>query len=50
MSKSEAGKGDKPRNCFSKTFKENHDKIKWDYKPINSKLVKTSKGKKTYKY
>lgn len=24
-----AGKGDKPRNCFSKNFKENYDKIKW---------------------
>jgi hypothetical protein len=50
MSKSDAGKGDKPRNCFTKQFKENHDKIKWDTKPIDSQLVKISKGKKTYKY
>lgn len=24
-----AGKGDSPRNCFSKRFKDNYDKIKW---------------------
>lgn len=24
-----AGKGDKPRNCFSKQFKKNYDKIDW---------------------
>ena len=24
-----AGKGDKPRNCFSKKFKKNYDKINW---------------------
>jgi hypothetical protein len=50
MSKSDAGKGDKPRNCFTKTFKENYDKIKWGVKPSDLKLVKTDKGKKTYKY
>jgi hypothetical protein len=50
MSKSDAGKGDKPRNCFTKQFKENYDKIKWDTKLIDSKIVKTSKGKKTFKY
>jgi len=27
-----AGKGDKPRNCYSKQFKNNYDKIKWSYK------------------
>lgn len=24
-----AGKGDKPRNCFSKQFKDNYDLIDW---------------------
>lgn len=24
-----SGKGSRPRNCFSKEFKENYDKIKW---------------------
>lgn len=28
-----AGKGDKPRNCFSKQFKDNFDKIKWEKSP-----------------
>lgn len=23
------GKGDKPRNCFSKRFKDNYEQIKW---------------------
>jgi hypothetical protein len=27
-----AGKGDKPRNCFSKDFKNNYDQIKWSVK------------------
>lgn len=25
-----AGKGDKPRNCFSKKFKDNYDEINWN--------------------
>lgn len=39
-----AGKGDKPRNCFSKNFKENYDKIKWSncskgsHKKIKNKI------------
>ena len=24
-----AGKGDKPRNCFSKKYKSNYDSINW---------------------
>jgi hypothetical protein len=24
-----SGKGDKPRNCFSKEFKKNYSRIKW---------------------
>lgn len=32
-----AGKGDKPRNCFSKQYKDNYDSIIW------SKTKKCSK-------
>jgi hypothetical protein len=24
------GKGDKPRNCFSKTYKSNYEEINWN--------------------
>lgn len=27
-----AGKGDKPRNCFSKAYKDNYDNINWGTK------------------
>lgn len=27
-----AGKGDSPRNCFSKEFKKNYDQINWHNK------------------
>lgn len=27
-----AGKGDKPRNCFSKEYKDNFDQIDWGKK------------------
>lgn len=27
-----AGKGDKPRNCFSKKYRDNYDLIKWNNK------------------
>lgn len=36
-----AGKGDTPRNCFSKQFKTNYDKINW-----SSKKCKNCSGKK----
>lgn len=26
-----AGKGDKPRNCFSKQYKDNYDSIDWGH-------------------
>lgn len=39
-----AGKGDKPRNCFTKKFKDNFDQIKWDKKEPNKKVEK-KKGK-----
>lgn len=29
---SQAGKGDKPRNCFSKQYKDNYSDIEWDVK------------------
>jgi len=46
-----AGKGSKPRNCFSKKFKQNFDEIVWDTKKnqeIRNYTVK--KNKKIYKY
>jgi hypothetical protein len=30
-----AGKGDNPRNCFSKEFKDNYDLIDWSKKNEN---------------
>lgn len=29
-----AGKGDKPRNCFSRQYKDNYDSIDWGKKLI----------------
>jgi len=47
-----AGKGSKPRNCFSKKFKQNFDEIQGWSKQTNAEprpfMVK--KGKKIYKY
>lgn len=46
-----AGKGSKPRNCFSQKFKQNFDEISWDSK--NNQEVRNyikKKGKKIYKY
>jgi len=31
-----AGKGSKPRNCFSKDFKKNYEKIDWKEKESTS--------------
>jgi hypothetical protein len=45
-----AGKGDKPRNCFSKQFKNNFDQIDWKKKKEPERKVKTFKGKKIYVY
>lgn len=44
-----AGKGDKPRHCFSKNFKNNFDNINWTKKE-SPKKVKKVKGKTTYVY
>jgi hypothetical protein len=46
-----AGKGSKPRSCFSKKFKQNFDEITWDTRKgleVRNYIVK--KGKKIYKY
>lgn len=32
-----AGKGSKPRSCFSKQFKSNYDQINWHAKPNGNK-------------
>lgn len=29
---SQAGKGDKPRNCFSQKYRDNYDDINWNKK------------------
>ncbi len=39
-----SGKGDKPRNCFSKTFKDNYNEINWGGRKKSKKV----KWKKTY--
>lgn len=44
-----AGKGDKPRNCFSQKFKNNFGQISWDKKKPETS-VKSIKGKKVYFY
>jgi hypothetical protein len=28
----QAGKGDKPRNCFSQKYRDNYDEINWNKK------------------
>jgi len=46
-----AGKGSKPRNCFSKKFKQNFDEITWcTQKNIEIRNYVVKKGKKIYKY
>lgn len=35
----QAGKGSKPRNCFSKKFKDNYDEINWKSKSSNSPAI-----------
>ena len=50
MSKSnQAGKGDKPRPVNKQAYDANFDEIKGRGN-LTGKLVKTSKGKLTYKY
>jgi hypothetical protein len=48
-----AGKGDKPRNCFSHSFKNNYDNIKWledNKKSLIKKELKKQNGSSTYIY
>ena len=40
-----AGKGDKPRNCFSDRFKENYDSINWSEEKDKSLIKKELKNK-----
>jgi hypothetical protein len=48
-----AGKGDKPRNCFSNSFKQNFDSINWSDerdKSLIKKELKNHNGSSTYIY
>lgn len=48
-----AGKGDKPRNCFSHRFRQNFDSIKWSEekdKSLIKKELKKQNGSSTYIY
>jgi hypothetical protein len=48
-----AGKGDKPRNCFSNRFKQNYDSINWSDekdKSLIKKELKNKDGSSTYIY
>ena len=48
-----AGKGDKPRNCFSNRFKENYDSINWSDekdKLLIKKELKNRHRSSTYIY
>jgi hypothetical protein len=40
-----AGKGDKPRNCFSKKYKNNYDEIDWGRKNSDLKNSKKKNNK-----
>ncbi len=33
----EAGKGDRPRNCFSKKYRDNYDSINWNKEENDNK-------------
>jgi hypothetical protein len=39
-----AGKGSKPRSCFSKDYKNNYDQIKWSNKKPNDRKKNISKN------
>ena len=34
----QAGKGDKPRSCFSQKYRDNYDEIKWNIKNEKNKI------------
>lgn len=35
---SQAGKGDSPRNCFSKKYRDNYDSINWKKRNEKNKI------------
>ena len=45
MPKKGAGKGSKPRNCFSNSFKENYDSINWSDEKDKLLIKKELKNK-----
>jgi hypothetical protein len=48
-----AGKGDKPRSCFSDSFKQNYENINWkkeNQKSLIKKELKKQNGSSTYIY
>jgi hypothetical protein len=47
-----AGKGDKPRSCFSSRFRDNFDEIKWTSKDKkkDKPAEHLKRGKKSYVY
>ena len=47
---SQAGKGDKPRNCYSKRFKDNYSQINWgSNKKIDKVLITTQNASREAK-
>ena len=44
---SDAGKGDAPRNCFSKKFKDNYDEIDWNHHKSSVKSQEADKQQKS---
>ena len=48
-----AGKGDKPRNCFSDRFRKNYDSIEWEnqnHRSLIKKELKKRNGSVSYIY
>ena len=45
MPNKEAGKGSKPRNCFSDSFKNNYENINWKIKKDKVLIKKELKNK-----
>lgn len=39
-----AGKGDKPRNCFSRQYKDNYESIDWGRKSSVQELIEEEKA------
>lgn len=42
------GKGDSPRNCFSKSFKDNYETISWKECEIVCRICKEEKEQKKF--